>query len=232
MTHLFNDPVRFCDEAIDGFVAANRMWVRRVPGCVARSTHTPEGQVAVVIGGGSGHYPAFGGRVGHGLASGAVMGNVFASASAAQVVSVAKAAEHGGGVLLTYGNYAGDVMNFPQAEERLRAEGIDCESVQVTDDISSAPAAERHKRRGVAAFWWYSSSAAPRPSRTGTGTTHPHGVFGTARDRAGDRPGDLWGQRWPRSAHSPGRRRSTGCFWAGSRTTQPPSAASWTKPEC
>jgi D-erythrulose 4-kinase len=90
MSRLFNDPVRFCDEVVDGFVAANRMWVRRVPGGVARSTRTPAGQVAVVIGGGSGHYPAFAGLVGHGLASGAVMGNVFASPSAAQVVSVAK----------------------------------------------------------------------------------------------------------------------------------------------
>ena len=150
MTRLFNDPVRFCDEVVDGFVAANGMWVRRVPGGVARSTRTPEGQVAVVIGGGSGHYPAFAGLVGHGLACAAVMGNVFASPSAAQVVSVAKAAEHGGGVLLTYGNYAGDVLNFSQAEERLRAEGIVCQSVQITDDISSAPAAERHKRRGIA----------------------------------------------------------------------------------
>ncbi len=51
------------------------------------------------------------------------MGNVFASPSAAQVVSVAKAAEHGGGVLLSYGNYAGDFLNFSQAEERMRADG-------------------------------------------------------------------------------------------------------------
>lgn len=51
MTRLFNDPVRFCDEVVDGFVAANGMWVRRVRGGVARSTRTPEGQVAVVIGG-------------------------------------------------------------------------------------------------------------------------------------------------------------------------------------
>ena len=150
MTRLFNDPAKFADETVTGFVAAHRRWVRRVPGGVARSTATPPGQVAVIIGGGSGHYPAFAGLVGQGLASGAVMGNVFASPSAAQVVSVAKAAQHGGGVLLSYGNYAGDFLNFSQAEERLRAEGIACRSVQVTDDIYSAPPAERHKRRGVA----------------------------------------------------------------------------------
>ena len=135
MTRLFNDPAKFADETVNGFVAAHRRWVRRVPGGVARSTATPAGQVAVIIGGGSGHYPAFAALVGQGLASGAVMGNVFASPSAAQVVSVAKAAQHGGGVLLSYGNHAGDYLNFSQAEERLRNGGIACRSVQVTDDI-------------------------------------------------------------------------------------------------
>jgi dihydroxyacetone kinase len=78
------------------------------------------------------------------------MGNVFASPSAQQVYSVAKAAQAGGGVLLSYGNYAGDVMNFDAAQERLIAEGIDCRTVTVTDDISSAPGPEAARRRGIA----------------------------------------------------------------------------------
>src|SRR5215207_705136 len=142
MTRLFNEPAAFADEMIEGFVAANSRWVRRVPGGVVRATGTPRGQVAVVIGGGSGHYPAFGGLVGRGLAAGAAMGNLFASPSAQQVYSVAKAAQNGGGVLLTFGNYAGDVLNFAQAQERLIAEGIPCQTVLVTDDISSASAAD------------------------------------------------------------------------------------------
>ncbi len=150
MTRLFNDPHDFADEMIDGFVAANRSRVRRVPGGVVRSTRSEPGTVSVVVGGGSGHYPAFGGLVGQGLAHGAAMGNLFASPSAQQVHSVAKAAHGGGGVLLSYGNYAGDVLHFTQAEERLRAEGIDCRTVVVTDDVSSAPLAEKHKRRGIA----------------------------------------------------------------------------------
>ena len=150
MTRLLNHPAHFADEAVTGFVAAHRRWVRPVPGGVARSTPIVEGQVAVVVGGGSGHYPAFAGLVGQGLASGAVLGNVFASPSAAQVVSVARAAQRGGGVLLAYGNYAGDFLNFSQAEERLRAAGIRCRSVQVTDDVYSAPADQRHRRRGIA----------------------------------------------------------------------------------
>jgi dihydroxyacetone kinase len=121
-----------------------------VSGGVVRATAVPPGQVAVIIGGGSGHYPAFGGLVGQGLAHGAALGNIFASPSAGQVHSVAKAAETGGGVLLTYGNYAGDVLNFDAAQDRLRAEGIACETVTTTDDISSADPAERERRRGVA----------------------------------------------------------------------------------
>jgi len=150
MTRLFNDPADFADEMIDGFVAANRNQVRRVTGGVVRSTRTPEGTVALVIGGGSGHYPAFGGIVGQGLAHGAAMGNLFASPSAHQVESVAKAAQRGGGVLLSYGNYAGDVLHFTQAQDALNAAGIPTRSVAVTDDISSAPLAEKHKRRGIA----------------------------------------------------------------------------------
>ncbi|WP_345800360.1 dihydroxyacetone kinase family protein [Microbacterium sp. AZCO] len=150
MTRLWNEPSAFADEMIDGFVAANGRYVRRVQGGVVRSTVSPEGQVAVVIGGGSGHYPAFGGLVGPGLAHGAAMGNLFASPSTQQIVSVAQAADNGGGVFFSYGNYAGDVLNFDAAQDRLRAEGIACETVTVTDDIYSAPVDEKHRRRGIA----------------------------------------------------------------------------------
>jgi len=150
MTYLHNDPHDFFREMVDGFVTAYPDRVAGVPGGVVRATAVPRGQVAVVIGGGSGHYPAFAGLVGPGLAHAAAMGNVFASPSAQQVYSVAKAADAGGGVLLTYGNYAGDCLNFDEAQERLRAGGIGCQTVTVTDDISSAPAAERSKRRGIA----------------------------------------------------------------------------------
>ena len=51
MTRLYNDPSHFADEAIDGFVAANRESVGRVAGGVVRAAGSPAGQVAVVIGG-------------------------------------------------------------------------------------------------------------------------------------------------------------------------------------
>lgn len=150
MTQIFDNPADFADEALDGFVAANRGYVARVDGGVVRSTEVPAGQVALVVGGGSGHYPAFAGLVGPGLAAASACGNMFASPAAGQVYRVAKAANAGGGVLLSYGNYAGDVLHFGQAQLRLNAEGIKTRTVLVTDDIASAPLDQIEKRRGIA----------------------------------------------------------------------------------
>ncbi|MFC0268185.1 dihydroxyacetone kinase family protein [Kushneria aurantia] len=150
MTRLYNDPAAFVDEATEGFVAAYPLRVRQVPGGVIRSTRSEPDTVAVVIGGGSGHYPAFAGLVGQGLAHGAAMGNLFASPSAQQIYSVARAANNGAGVLLSYGNYAGDVLHFGQARDRLINDGIPCEMVKVIDDVSSAEIDEIDKRRGIA----------------------------------------------------------------------------------
>ena len=150
MTRLFNDPKQFAVDALDGLTAAYPERLQSVHGGVVRATTSPEGEVAVVIGGGSGHYPAFAGWVGPGLAHGAVCGNVFASPAASQVYSVCRAADNGGGVLLSFGNYAGDVLHFGQAAERLRAEGMDVRIVAVSDDIASNTPDKTRERRGVA----------------------------------------------------------------------------------
>ncbi|AYJ50690.1 dihydroxyacetone kinase family protein [Rhodococcus sp. P1Y] len=150
MTRLFNDPASFMEDMLDGFLDANSRYVVGVPGGVVRATATPEGKATVVVGGGSGHYPAFCGVVGRGFADGAVVGNIFTSPSADDAASVARAVEGGGGVLLTTGNYAGDVMNFGLAVQKLRSEGIDARYLAVTDDIASAPKEEITKRRGIA----------------------------------------------------------------------------------
>ncbi|CAM04033.1 homodimeric dihydroxyacetone kinase [Saccharopolyspora erythraea NRRL 2338] len=150
MTRLSNDPARFTEDAMAGFCDLYPQYVRAVDGGVVRSAPGPRGKVAVVIGGGSGHYPAFCGVVGPGFCDGAVVGNIFTSPSAQLAYNVAKAADRGGGVLFGFGNYAGDNMNFGVAQERLRAGGIDCRTVVVTDDVASAPAGEEEKRRGIA----------------------------------------------------------------------------------
>lgn len=150
MTKIFNDPADFADEALAGFCDAHSDLVRQVDGGAVRRNRPASPKVAVITGGGSGHYPAFAGIIGPGFADGAVVGNIFTSPSSQQAYSVAKAANSGAGVVFTYGNYAGDVMNFGMASERLNAEGIRAENVLVTDDIASASPGEIGKRRGIA----------------------------------------------------------------------------------
>ena len=150
MTRLYDDPHTFTEDMLAGFLDVHHETVSGVPGGVVRAVETRPGKVAVVVGGGSGHYPAFCGVVGHGFADGAVVGNIFTSPSTQDAYSVGRAASGDGGLLFSTGNYAGDVMNFTLAQERLVREGVDTRIVFVTDDIASAPASETTKRRGIA----------------------------------------------------------------------------------
>jgi len=150
VTHLVNDPSDFPKELASGFVRANPRYVKAVFGGVVRATESPKGKVAVVCGGGTGHYPAFTGWCGPGLVDGVVTGNIFSSPSASQVYSVAKAADNGGGVFIGIFNYAGDILHFGLAAERLKADGVSVDTSVVTDDIASAPKERRHERRGIA----------------------------------------------------------------------------------
>ncbi|GHU27862.1 hypothetical protein AGMMS50256_08620 [Betaproteobacteria bacterium] len=97
-----------------------------------RSTASPKGKVAIVVGGG------------------AVAGDIFASPSTHLAVNVCRKADHGGGVILGFGKYAGDVFNFGLAAERLISEGIEVRLLPVTDDVASAPPEKANERRGVA----------------------------------------------------------------------------------
>jgi D-erythrulose 4-kinase len=163
MTHLYDDSAEFPNDVIKGFVALYPQYVQRVEGAsgFVRAGGPLEGKVSLVIGGGSGHYPSYNGVVGTGFADGAVLGGVFASPSAEQVYRVVKAADGGAGVVLGFGNYAGDRLNFGVAAERLINEGIDTRIVYVTDDVASASPEEQDKRRGIAGtFTVYKVAAA------------------------------------------------------------------------
>jgi dihydroxyacetone kinase-like protein len=150
MKKLINDPFDAVDEMLEGFVAAHADVVRLV-GERAVARRASGGQkVGLVIGGGSGHEPAFLGYVGTGLADAAALGNVFAAPSPDVCLDAIRAASTGRGVLLAYGNYAGDILNFGQAAEQAAEEGIETLTVLVTDDVASAPAAEVDRRRGIA----------------------------------------------------------------------------------
>jgi D-erythrulose 4-kinase len=163
MTYVYNDPAEFPSDVIKGFAAAFPQYVQRVEGAsgFVRAGGPLEGKVSLVIGGGSGHYPSYNGVVGTGFADGAVLGGVFASPSAEQVYRVARAADGGAGVVLGFGNYAGDRLNFGVAAERLISDGIDTRVVWVTDDVASASRDEQEKRRGIAGtFTVYKMAAA------------------------------------------------------------------------
>ena len=152
MTHVYDDPAAFKDDVLVGFAAAYPGYVQRVPGAsgFVRAGGPLEGKVSLVVGGGSGHYPSYSGVVGTGFADGAVLGDLFASPSAEQVYRVCKAAHGGAGLVMGFGNYAGDRLNFKVAADRLAAEGVDVRIVWVTDDIASASLDEQAKRRGIA----------------------------------------------------------------------------------
>jgi dihydroxyacetone kinase len=88
MTHIFNDPTNFASEMAEGYAAAYSRYVRLVPGSGVIKTRSEPDLVRVIVGGGSGHYPWSAGFVGSGMADGAVMGEVFTSPSAQQVLRV------------------------------------------------------------------------------------------------------------------------------------------------
>lgn len=111
---------------------------------------SPAAKVGIVVGGGSGHEPAFLGYVGRGLADAAVLGDVFTSPTPEPILTAARAAARPDGVLFLYGNYAGDVLNFDMAAELAAAEGILVRTVRGADDIASAPPERAADRRGIA----------------------------------------------------------------------------------
>ena len=158
---LYNDPKNFRDDMLKGYVAAYPDYVTLVPGGVARATEMPEGKVAVINGGGSGHYPAFCGIIGDGFMDATVVGNVFTSPSTEDVLNVAKSVDQGTGIYIVGGNYAGDKMNFNMARDQLRSEGIDCRTFYITDDVASAKPEEWEKRRGnVGTFMVFKAAGA------------------------------------------------------------------------
>jgi len=156
MQKLINRPDDFVEETLEGIVRAhpNDLRLGDDPRALVRLDAPISGKVAIATGGGSGHLPVFLGYVGRGLADGAAVGNVFASPSADQMLAVIKEINGGAGVLLLYGNYGGDVMNFGLAAELAAAEGITVATVLAADDVASAPTGSEARRRGIAGIFF------------------------------------------------------------------------------
>ena len=152
MQRFINDPDFVVDDTVRGFVKAHGDLVRLTnnPKVVATAQGPIQGKVGVVTGGGSGHEPAFIGYVGHNMLDAVAVGEIFSSPTAKSFHDAFRAANGGRGVVCLYGNYAGDNMNVKMAVKLAAKEGIEVLTVVANDDVCSAPASEREKRRGVA----------------------------------------------------------------------------------
>lgn len=153
MQRFVNDPDNLVDETVRGFVKAHRDLVRlsdENPRVVMAKDAPVAGKVGVVTGGGSGHEPAFIGYVGRHMVDAVAVGELFSSPTAKSFLDAIRAANGGRGVVVLYGNYAGDNMNVKMAARMAAKEGIEVLTVVANDDVCSAPAEEREKRRGVA----------------------------------------------------------------------------------
>lgn len=157
MKKIINDPFNFVDESMEGILAAHSNLLKAAEGnvrAIVRADAPAAHKVAVATGGGSGHLPVFLGYVGRGMADGCAVGNVFSSPTSSQMKQVTKAVDSGRGVLYIYGRYQGDMMNFDMAAEDCAEDGIEVQTVLVTDDVASAPPGRMAKeaRRGRFVF--------------------------------------------------------------------------------
>lgn len=154
MKKFLNDPRAVRRELFEGFLAA---YGRKYDLCrvadytVAVRKSIPQGRVAVLTGGGSGHEPLFLNALGPGMADAAVCGDIFAAPAPDLIVAGAKAVDRSAGVFMVHGNYAGDNMNFDMASEMLAGEGVRTYDLRVWDDIASAPLERKQERRGMTA---------------------------------------------------------------------------------
>lgn len=172
MKKIINRPEDFVKDTMEGIIAAYGDKVKlyyddyRI---LLSSYPVKEGKVGIVTAGGSGHLPVFLGYVGQGLLDGCTVGNVFASPSSAKMADTIRACDRGNGVLVLFGNYGGDKMNFELACETVDLEDdIKTEMVLVKDDVASAPASEAERRRGVAGMIYAFKIAGAKAENGGT----------------------------------------------------------------
>lgn len=152
MQRIINDPNLVVDDMVEGFVKNHSDLISKTtnPRVLKYSKAPIKGKVGVVTGGGSGHKPAFIGYIGHNMVDAVAVGEIFSSPSAKAFLDAFREANSGQGVACLYGNYAGDNMNVKMAKRLAEAEGIKVMTVVANDDVPSAPATEKEKRRGVA----------------------------------------------------------------------------------
>lgn len=157
MKTFYNNDENYVNEMLEGILNAYPNMLKKANGefrAIIRADAPVKGKVSIITGGGSGHLPVFMGYVGKGLLDGAAIGNIFASPSMNQMLTLTKAVNGGKGVLYLYGNYGGDIMNFDMAAEIAEEEGIKVKSLLVTDDVASGKKGNESARRGVAGLFY------------------------------------------------------------------------------
>ncbi|OJU70862.1 MAG: dihydroxyacetone kinase [Rhizobiales bacterium 63-7] len=158
MQRFINNPDLVVEDTVKGFVKAHSDIVRLAdnPRVVVAKDAPHAGKVGVVTGGGSGHEPAFIGYTGRNMLDAVAVGELFSSPTAKSFHDAIREANGGKGVIVLYGNYAGDNMNVKMAIKLAAKDGIEVATVVANDDVCSAPISEREKRRGVAGeiFMW------------------------------------------------------------------------------
>ncbi|MFS8121188.1 dihydroxyacetone kinase subunit DhaK [Rhizobium sp. BR 250] len=158
MQRFVNNPDEVVEDTVKGFVKAHREIVRLAenPRVVVARGAPVAGKVGVVTGGGSGHEPAFIGYTGRNMLDAVAVGELFSSPTAKSFHDAIREADGGRGVIVLYGNYAGDNMNVKMATKLAAKDGIEIATVVANDDVCSAAPGEREKRRGVAGeiFMW------------------------------------------------------------------------------
>jgi dihydroxyacetone kinase len=153
MKKFINRPEDVSRELAEGLVMARHGGLRILPdvNVILTTRELPDEKVRIVIGGGGGHEPVFAGFVGVGMADASANGDVFTSPSMDTVEAAIREIYGERGVILIYGNYQGDILNFDMAQDICRADGLTVDTVRTTDDISSAGPDQKDERRGTAA---------------------------------------------------------------------------------
>jgi phosphoenolpyruvate---glycerone phosphotransferase subunit DhaK len=151
MRYFIHNQETAVEEALAGMISLTDTPLQRVGAETAVIYPENENRKAkIVVGGGSGHEPLFLGIVGPGLADGGVAGQIFAAPAPEAILAVVEEVKAREGVVLVYGNYSGDVLNFGVAADEAKAKGIRIAEIRVHDDIASSKVSQLEDRRGIA----------------------------------------------------------------------------------
>ena len=150
MKKFLNSPENLVNELLAGMALAHGDKVRVVgENLVVRAVPKPEGNVALVTLGGSGHEPALSGFVGAGMLDISVPGEIFSAPGPPRVIEALRMANRAAGVLFIVLNHEGDVLSANMVMEMAEEEGLNVKMVLTHEDISGGSREDPSDRRGM-----------------------------------------------------------------------------------